>query len=79
MEQSNASSNTLITQLKRKADGKTQVTMLEELNKVAMDIIGKVSFRNNCYLTKREATVGVTYLTIYECTCTFCRAVASLS
>ncbi len=42
MDQFNASSDKLVEQLKKKADGKTEVTMLEQLNRVAMDIIGKV-------------------------------------
>ena len=42
MDQFNASSDLLIEELRTKADGKTELTMLEELGKVFTDIIGKV-------------------------------------
>ncbi|XP_038047419.1 cholesterol 24-hydroxylase-like isoform X3 [Patiria miniata] len=44
MTQFNSSSDLMIQRLQSKADGATQVTLLDELNKVTLDVIAKVSF-----------------------------------
>ncbi|XP_070576311.1 cholesterol 24-hydroxylase-like [Ptychodera flava] len=44
MDQFNASVDLLIDKLKKRADGKTTVSMLEEFYKLGLDIIGKVAF-----------------------------------
>lgn len=44
MYQYNNSTEELISYLNLKADGKTEVRMAHEFNKVAFDIIAKVSF-----------------------------------
>ena len=43
MNQFNASSDLLIADLMSVSDGKTEVAMVEKLNKVGLDIIAKVS------------------------------------
>ncbi|XP_071832483.1 cholesterol 24-hydroxylase-like isoform X2 [Apostichopus japonicus] len=47
MYQYNNSVDELITYLRPKADGKTEILMADEFNKVAMDIIAKVAFGLN--------------------------------
>lgn len=47
MDQYNSSVDELIHYLRPKADGKTEILMAEEFNKVALDIIAKVAFGLN--------------------------------
>lgn len=42
MEEYNSGSEALCQKLKEKADGKIEVPMLDELNKVTLDVIAKV-------------------------------------
>ncbi|XP_022090630.1 cholesterol 24-hydroxylase-like [Acanthaster planci] len=49
INQFNASSDLLVGYLKSKADGKTGVRLLPELNKVTIDIIAKIAFGSNFY------------------------------
>nr|XP_054763211.1 cholesterol 24-hydroxylase-like [Lytechinus pictus] len=44
VDEFNAGSEALCQQLKEKADGKTEVLMLDELNKVTLDVIAKIAF-----------------------------------
>lgn len=46
MDQYNSSVDELIHYLRPKADGKTEILMAEEFNKVALDIIAKVKIVN---------------------------------
>ena len=45
MEQFNASCDVLLAKLAKLADGKTEVSMADEFNRITLDIIGKVSYR----------------------------------
>lgn len=45
MEQFNASCDVLLARLAKLADGKTDVLMADEFNRITLDIIGKVSYR----------------------------------
>ena len=42
MNEFNEKGNTLIEYLKKKADGKTEITLLKEFNHVTLDIIASV-------------------------------------
>lgn len=53
----NSRSNILIQHLNTLADGKTVVTMLDEMNKTTLDVIGKVMSNKNFYLIKRMNNV----------------------
>ncbi|XP_033637695.1 cholesterol 24-hydroxylase-like [Asterias rubens] len=44
VDQFNASADLLIEKLSHKADGKTEIAMLDELDRTTLDVIGKVAF-----------------------------------
>ena len=46
VDQFNASADLLIEKLSHKADGKTEIAMLDELDRTTLDVIGKVRFCN---------------------------------
>lgn len=59
IDQFNASSDLLLKELRTKADGKVEVSMLEQLNKVAMDIIGKVAFGIDLKIYSEDGTANL--------------------
>ncbi|XP_038073902.1 cholesterol 24-hydroxylase-like [Patiria miniata] len=55
-EQFNAGAETLIEKLSQKADGKTEVAMLDEFNRTTLDVIAKVAFGMELNCTMDENT-----------------------
>ena len=52
MTEFNDNGNQLINKIHTMADGKTEVPMLDFLNRTTLDIIGKVSFRKDVMVWK---------------------------
>ena len=49
MSEFNSKADILVDFLKTKADGKTEITLLEQFNQTALDIIASVGFFNYFY------------------------------
>ena len=61
VDQFNESADILIEKLSHKADGKTEVAMLDEFNRTTLDIIAKVDFIiAPCYQNEKLLCVFIT-------------------
>lgn len=56
MDQFNKSTDLLLQRLAEKADGKTEVRMLDEISRLTMDIIAKVGFGYDCESLTKECS-----------------------